>query len=290
VNVRHRRFIRSITLTLMLTPTLVLVAPVALCATLLSTSAQAAQRPATVIGPGTTIVYTSDIADDQRSSKLSLGSHVPAIGDQITIQISLFGMDPEPAMLSDNNGHVYVRDAMESYLHVGGDGKDASVAVFRTVVTRNSAKPFTVTFDPGVKTAGDLPGRWWTWGLSSHSNPAADPVEGSATAHGVNSTRIPAGTVAAGTGAWIAFSVSMNRGHDTRPVKPPAGWTAIANNSEDSRHQSGHAFFLIGSAPGDVAPVANVVDIADGQPAEITGYRAMLIVYKLAPPAPPPSR
>jgi hypothetical protein len=280
---RHLAIVRVIAL-------LVVMAVMVAAQLLVPAPAHAAQRPTTVNGPGTTIVYTSDIADDQRSGKLSLGAHVPAIGDQITVQISLFGMDPEPAMLSDNNGHVYVRDAMESYLHEGGDGKDASVAVFRAVVTRNSAKPFTVTFGPGVKTAGDLPGRWWTWGLSSHAHPAADPVDGVSTAHGVNSTRIPAGTVAAGTSAWIAFYVSMNRGHDTRPVKPPEGWIAIANNSEDSRHQSGHAFFTIGSAPGDVAPVANVVDIADGQPAEITGYRAMLIVYKLAPPAPQPSR
>jgi hypothetical protein len=247
--------------------------------------AAAAQRPATVTDGGTTIVYTSGIVDDQQSSKLSLGSHVPAIGDQITIQISLFGMDPAPEMFSDNNGHVYVRDAMESYLHEGGDGKDASVAVFRTVVARNSKRPFTVTFDSGVKTPGDLPGRWWTWGLSSHTRPAAEPViDATSSAHGVNSTRIPAGTAAASTNAWIAFYVSMNRGHDTRPVKPPSGWTAIANNSEDSRHQSGHAFFRIGSSPGDIAPVANVIDIADGQPAEVTGYRALLIIYKLAVP------
>lgn len=258
---------------------------------LTSVPALAAQRPATVTGPGTTVVYTSAVVDDQRSDKLSLGSHVPAIGDQITVQVSLFGMDPEATMLSDNNGHVYVRDLLESHLDGGGDGKDGGLAVFRTVVKKNSAKPFTVTFDSGVATPGNTqPGRWWTWGISSHANPAADPIEGMTTVHGVNTTRIPSGTVVAGGSAWIAFFVAMNRGHDTRPVQTPPGWTAIANNSEDSRHQSGHAFFTIGSAPASVAPVADVIDIANGQPAEITGYRALLIVYKLEPPAAQPTR
>lgn len=244
------------------------------------------RRPFTVTEHGTTIVYTSDIVDNQQSSKLSFGSHVPAIGDQITVQVSLFGMDPAAEMVTDNNGHVYVRDLLEGHLHEGGDGKDAGLAIFRTVVTRNSKRPFTVTFDSGVTTPDDtLPGRWWTWGVSSHTRPAAsDPIDATSASRGVNSTRIPAATAAATTNAWIAFFVSYNRGHDTRPVQPPPGWTTIANNSEDSRHQSGHAFFQVGTAPGDVAPVANVIDIANGQPAEITHYRALLVIYKLAAP------
>lgn len=242
------------------------------------------------VAPGVALSFASGVVNDQQKATLTFDTPPPR-GAQITIHIALYALDPAGAMFSDNSGGRYGAPDVIAALAGQGDPQDGIVATFSRIVTEaKPASPFRISIDTGAKAAaGNVPGRWWTWAISWHTAPAASPLDGTDT--DVNSNAAGASTIpkvpgalsaASTTSRAIAFMLAMNRGHAERPINVPDGWSVIVNNSEDSKSQSGHVFYRLLDAPGAVSPVAAVTDIATKQASEITGYRAALVIYKLA--------
>lgn len=235
------------------------------------------------------IESVSGTREDQQTGTLSFGAFVPPIGWQVTAFMSLFAMDPTAGMFSDNNGHTYSSpDVLTEVGMSGGDSEDGILATVSTIVTANGTAPFVISFDSGVTTPGDVPGRWWTWAAICHpaaAKPNVIATDEEADSNAAHATEIPkvagALSVVTPSGDWIAFFLAMNRGHDTRPVNLPLGWTVDVNNSEDSLKQSGHCCHITGSGVQTLEPQATVTDIATGLPAETTGYRCAVIVYEV---------
>jgi hypothetical protein len=235
-----------------------------------------------VHGGAGTIQTLNGIADDRNSQTLTLALN-PSIGTQITVFVSLYAMDPIVDWLTDSNGHVWTRDVLRSYADGLADGKYAGIACFHTIVEANSAPFFTITFAPNAtRTDGNDPGRWWTWGIIADPHPASEPVvDDFETTEQYNTTTVNGGTATPTTTDWIAIFFGMTRGHDTRPMLGPSGYTAVVNNQEDSQHQSGFMWFKLGTSLTAESPTGQIVDIIDmTTPAEIVGCRSGIIIYK----------
>lgn len=231
------------------------------------------------------------IADNQANQTLSFGSYVPPLGYQITALMSLFSKDPVDGMFSDNNSNTWEGpDVIDPLSDPGGDVEDGIVAALSARVGSHTTTPFTVTFDPASPTPGDLPGRYWTWAIMSHpaaAKPNVFSTDTDANSNAAHAEAIPkiagALSVATPAGSWIAFWLSMNRGHEAQiRFNVPVGWTAIVTNTEDSAHQSGIFCYQQGSGVVTLEPQALLTNPGTGLPQETTGYRTAIVVYSLA--------
>lgn len=208
--------------------------------------------------------------------------NVPSLGDELYMEVSLFGMDPILAYLSDNNGNTWVRDTL---IAQGGGNTYAGVAVFRCVVTINSEPTFVITFAPNQST-GQTPdgkGRWWTWGVLRNGIPASGTtLDQTATHTQTNSTTVNGGSATPTTDHSLCLFYGFSVGHDTRPMDVPSGLTPVVNNQEDSRLQSDFFMFLETTSTSAFSPTGNITDVATGLPAEVTDAVAGVSIYKLA--------
>jgi hypothetical protein len=214
------------------------------------------------------------IVDSQQTATLSFDTP-PAIGTQVTVLVSIYNIDPPPGLIRDNNGHAYILDVHKSPNDPNPGSKDGGVAIYRTKVMSNSARPFTITLDnsPNASTEDS----WFTWAIANHQG--QDPTNPllAIAADGGYQTQSPSpGPLTATTNDYIVFSVLSKRAHANDTIAPPAGWTTIINNPENSAHQSGAAAYYIGHAAG---PVAAVWALAN---TDSPSFRCVAAMYKSA--------
>jgi hypothetical protein len=198
----------------------------------------------------------------------------PPIGSQVTVLVSIFDLLPPDGLISDNNGHTYVRDVYKSP-DDPTNTNDGGVAIYHATVTANRKTPFTVTLDNSARAADDS---WFTWAIANHRG--QDPVSplDSVAADGGRETQFPSpGTLTATTADGIVFSVLSKRAHANDTITAPKGWTLLMNNPENSAHQSGAAAYAILTAPGAVTPVWSLANL-DGP-----SFRSAAAIYKAAP-------
>ncbi len=213
--------------------------------------------PSTSASPTTSPVVVLQakgaIVDSQQTATLSFDT-APPLGSQVTVLVSIYNIDPPPGLIRDNNGHAYVRDVHASPNEPIAGSKDGGVAIYRTKVTSNSAKPFTITLDNTPNAAPD--DSWFTWAIANHQGQdPVNPLQGIAADGGYQTQSPSPGALAATTNEYVVFSVLSKRAHANDTITPPAGWTAIINNPENSAHQSGAAAYYIGHAAGAVSAV-----------------------------------
>jgi len=214
-----------------------------------------------------------DIVDARQTATLSFDT-APPIGSQVTVLVSIYNIDPPTGLIRDNNGHAYVRDVHASPNEPAAS-KDGGVAIYRAKVTANSATPFTVTLDNSPNAAAA--DSWFTWAIANHrGQDPANPLEAIAADGGFETQSPSPGTLTAASSDYIAFSVLSKRAHANDTISPPAGWTAIINNPENSAHQSGAAAYYIGRAPG---PIATTWTLAN---TDSPSFRCVAAIYKSA--------
>jgi hypothetical protein len=197
----------------------------------------------------------------------------PPLGSQVTVLVSIYDVLPPDGLITDNNGHAYVRDVYKSP-DDPANTNDGGVAIYHTTVTSNRKTPFTVTLDNSARTADDS---WFTWAIANHrGQDPASPLDATA-ADGGRETQFPSpGTLAATTPDGIVFSVLSKRAHANDTITAPKGWTLLVNNPENSAHQSGAAAYAILTARGDVTPVWSLANL-DGP-----SFRCVAAIYKAA--------